>query len=108
METADIILGTSQWALVAALLFSLRRDRMEWTAAITAIALTVMAVTFLCMKFWNAGAACAAAALCWYVLTLRHWRVAKLVPMAIRAIKGRPLRRSVIERATVRHWYENN
>lgn len=72
MGTHDIIIGSCQWVLVLALLFSIwGRERMYITGPITAVALTVMAGTFVSMEFWNATAACGSAALCWYCIAAR-------------------------------------
>lgn len=71
MPIHDIILGACQWVFVLALIFSLGRDRLWITAPITALGLTVMAVTLGTMAFWHSMAACAVAALCWYVIASR-------------------------------------
>jgi hypothetical protein len=86
----DVVIGISQWSLVAALLFSvfLSGDRMYVTGPITAIALTVMAATFISMEFWNATAPCMTAALCWYVISYRALRRRRLYLASVESEDG--------------------
>lgn len=75
MELYDLVTGTAQWVMVAALIFSLGpRRSVVITGAMTAACLAIVSAASVLAGYWNIAAATGTASILWALITRHHMK----------------------------------